>query len=257
MLDRYLVKQNNAYTFYKLSDLPTDTAELMEGNTFLSDTTDTDFTRGNSYKRTADAWVRIETDKDPIIDDALYPTLSTVLDYINNHFYVKQECNYRYNYNYSCCQCDYSKIYRKVHAYECDLTFSTDGQISGFDNTDDRFQVGDLIHIKDSKRNKNKLGYVTAATDNSITLDITLKAEETYGLLVLCEPYWQVLRVMAKMIWFDVYERDVLQSGKVTAESEGSYSVSYELDGATINGLAYPSGITNGLNPYINIRVFN
>jgi hypothetical protein len=248
MLDLYTVKLNNTYTYKKQSDIVTP----VEGQTLLANVTDITYTRGYSYLFST-VWTRVDSDKDVLIEEALMPSLAMILDYMNNHFYIKSDTS---SSNITSFCKDYTSKITKVHISSDDLTFATDGTISSFDNTD-LFIVGDLIHIKDTKRNKNKFGYVIAKTDTSIQLDIVLRAEDTYGLLMLSEIYRQVETIIGKMIWFDIYERDLLQNGNITSESEGSYSQSTELDGSTINGLQYPSGITNGLKPYIRVRVLN
>jgi hypothetical protein len=248
MIDLYTIKLNNTYTYKKQSDIVTPVA----GQTLLADVTDVNYTRGYSYVYSTQ-WDRTDSDKDTMIEEAIKPSISTILDYMNNHFYVKSDTS---NSNITTFCKDYSTYIKKVHISSDELTYATDGTIGTFDNSD-LFIVGDLIHIRDAKRNKNKYGYVIAKTDNNIQLDIALRAEDSYGLLMLSEINEQVELIIGKMIWFDIYERDLLQNGNITSESEGSYSQSTELDGSTINGLQYPSGITNGLNPYIRVRVLN
>ena len=95
MIDNYSIKKNNSYTYYKNSDA----SSPVDGDTLLSDVTELTFIRGYSYTYVTDTWIRQEADKDALIDDIKYSTLSMTLDYMNNHFYVDENSNF-FNYDY-------------------------------------------------------------------------------------------------------------------------------------------------------------
>lgn len=79
MIDLFSVKLNNNYD--EIGATPT-----IENGTFLCDTTSENYTKGYSYQITNGNAERIETTQDYKIKNAIYPTIQSVCEWLNNWF---------------------------------------------------------------------------------------------------------------------------------------------------------------------------
>ena len=249
MIDLYTIKVQNSYTYLKQADI----VSATEGETLLANVTDANYKRGYSYTYTSSVWVRQESDKDAKIDVNLLPTISNTLKWLNNYFYVKSEGDFPETQNFdTTCGC-VSNPY--VYLSDDSAVYNADGKIETTETT--VFILNDLVHIQSSERNKDKVGYVSVVVaDTSFTLDRTLVAGTGYGTFYLSQIPEDVELVISKMIWYDVYQRDLAQEGAISSESEGTYSVSYD-ETNPISGILYPKGILNGLMQYKIARFMN
>ncbi len=245
MIELYTVKLNNDYTYYSNADASSPTT----GDTLLADVTDVTFTRGYSYSYNGVDWDRIEVKEDN--KTKILPTINNICKSLNNYFFVKGS---GVSVNSDLCVC--SRGYRRGYIYLYDGSMDYSGSdITVSSNITIPFISGDLIYIDDSDRNSQKFGYISNIAGQTITLNRDLVEDSGRGLLMLSYIPEDVEEIMSKMIWFDTYQREILQSGKIERETEDNYSVSYKLDGMSIGNINYPSGITNGLKPYQLLRM--
>lgn len=240
MIELYDVKKYNTYNYVQ------DTLPTLDG-TWLCSLTDSGFVRGYSYQVTSSVATRIEILQDELITEKTHPTLSNVLTWINNPFYVsralQEQTTFTRNFDD-----DYFfpiSLSRKWQAYESDTgkyTF-TGGVISGV--TEGTFIVGDLINIEGALRN-NLFGYVTAISGEDVTIDNpnAVDTEENAVIFLSDIPKMAEL-IVAQMIHWDVYNRELSDKN---SESIGNYS--YNKGTVTIGGLDYPSSLVAQLNVY-------
>jgi hypothetical protein len=243
MIELYTIKCNNTYTYYSNADASSPTA----GDTLLCDTTGTlatvSVTRGYTYTYTT-TWVRSEAGTDVKTTKALNPTISNTLKWLNNYFYVTDQAAIN-EQNFDTLGCGCFNNYIRVE--DDAMVFNADGKIETTDTIE--FIVGDLVYIQDAVRNKHKVGYLSALGTVDFTLDRTLTADTSYGVVYLTQIPEDVEDIISKMIWYDIYQRDLTQDGSISTESEGSYSVSYDTANP-IYGILYPKGTITGLLQY-------
>jgi len=252
MLNLRKVKLNNTYTYIENS-LATSPAT---GETLLADKTESTFVIGYTYTYSGSAWDRTETQEDYKINQALMPTVSNTCKWLNNYFWAKRYGDYLdlQSYDNCCYAFDMDFYYKYISVYDDSLVYDA----STLTTTKEiEFKTGDLIYLMSSARNKDKFGYITDITGNVFTSSREYTSDTGYGYMVLSQIPEDVECIIANMVWFNVYKRDLTQSGDVSAESEGSYSASYELGGESINGLQYPTSLTSGLKQYKLIRILN
>jgi len=249
-IELYTIKCNNTYTYYSNADAGTPTA----GDTLLCDTTETlatvPVTRGYTYTYTT-TWVRSEAGNDVKITKGLLPTISNTLKWLNNYFYVTDQVAID-SQNFDTLGCGSVDNYIRVE--DDAMVFNADGKIETTDTIE--FIVGDLVHIQQAVRNQGKVGYLSALGSVDFTLDRTLTADTSYGVVYLTQIPEDVEDIISKMIWYDIYQRDLTQDGAINTESEGSYSVSYDTANP-ISGILYPKGTITGLLQYKQVKVMN
>lgn len=254
MINLYTVKKNNTYTYYNIADA----SSPASGDTLLAEQTQSPYVLGYSYQYSGSAWVRIEANTDSKI--LINATIEKTCKALNNFFYTQD-----YNGISQSSIGDYCLNYPREYYYP--YVYNLDSEISYSDYTatatsidiDFPFIVGDLIHFAEGIRNKNKFSYVTNIDTvlNTVTFDSSNVSTTEAGLWMLSVIPEEVEDIISKMIWYDVYERNVKQTGNIVSESEDNYSVSYNLDGMKIGGLLYPAGITNGLKSYKIVKFRN
>jgi len=201
MIDLFSVKLNNTYD--EIGATPT-----IENGTFLCDTTGENYTRGYSYQITNGNAERIEATQDYKIKNAIYPTIHSVCEWLNNWFYprIKHPCG------------------TYINPPICDENIKT----------------GDLLHAYYCK--DNFIGYATV-TDGVITLDNPLfnpDIDYTYFIMAIPQDFELAI---SQMIFYDVFTRGTVDGLK--SESVGNYS--YTKDDVTVGTLAYPKALISGL----------
>ena len=202
MIDLFSVKLNNNYD--EIGATPT-----IENGTFLCDTTSENYTRGYSYQITNGNAERIEVTQDYKIKNAIYPTIQSVCEWLNNWFYsrIKHPCGAYINPPICC----------------------------------ENIKTGDLLHAYYCK--DNFVSYATV-TDGVITLDNPLfnpDVDYTYYIMVLPQDFELAI---SQMIFYDVFTRGTVDGLK--SENIGNYS--YTLEDTYIGSLAYPKALISGLD---------
>lgn len=234
MIDLFSVKLNNDYDFIQ-ADLPTGSG------IWLCSETNGDYIKGYSYEVVDCAATRIEQKEDYLINNAIYPTIESVLNYLNNLFYIKNP-----NFNGSLwCDCfPYDVHYYNYLYNRGSLTFK-DGLISPVTN----IEQGDLIHVI-GERNRF-FSYVKDVQENTITVDnpVMVNCTETAYIFVSGLPQ-SVEKIICQMISYDIFNRGVPDDLK--SENIGSYS--YTKADYLIGSIAYPSEIVSGLENFKKVR---
>lgn len=234
MIDLFSVKLNNEYNFIQ--------AEMPEENgTWLCSETSENYIRGYSYEVIAGQVKRIDVKEDFLINNTIYPTIESVLNYLNNLFYIKNP-----NFNGSLwCDCFPYDVHYYNYLYNWgSLTFK-DGLISPVTN----IKQGDLIHVI-GERNRY-FSYVTKVQDNTITIDnqSLVNCTETAYIFVSGLPQ-SIEKIISQMITYDVFNRETPNDLK--SENIGSYS--YTKADYLIGSIAYPSEIVSGLENFKKVR---
>lgn len=234
MIDLFSVKLNNDYAFIQ-ADLPTGSG------IWLCSETNGDYVKGYSYEVVDGAATRIEQKEDYLINNAVYPTIESALNYLNNLFYIKNP-----NFNGSLwCDCFPYDVHYYNYLYNWgSLTFN-DGLISPVTN----INQGDLIHVI-GERNRY-FSYVTKVQDNTITIDnqSLVNCTETVYIFVSGLPQ-SIEKIISQMIAYDVFNRETPNDLK--SENIGSYS--YTKADYLIGSIAYPSEIVSGLENFKKVR---
>lgn len=234
MIDLFSVKLNNDYAFIQ-ADLPTGSG------IWLCSETNGDYVKGYSYEVVDGAATRIEQKEDYLINNAIYPTIESALNYLNNLFYIKNP-----NFNGSLwCDCFPYDVHYYNYLYNWgSLTFK-DGLISPVTN----INQGDLIHVI-GVRNRY-FSYVTNVQDNTITIDnqSLVNCTETVYIFVSGLPQ-SIEKIISQMIAYDVFNRETPNDLK--SENIGSYS--YTKADYLIGSIAYPSEIVSGLENFKKVR---
>lgn len=208
---------------------------------------------GTSYEVVNSVATQIEQAQDLRIQDSIYPTLENALEYINNYFYVVRQTQDRYKYTHRFEE--YYRIYPpqdyEIERYESDSAFySFDGVNKTIDNLEqDVFQVGDFIRVNYALRN-NLIASVTAKTATQLTIDNDeLRTVDENASIFLCDIPKVVCQLVAQMINFDIFEREVTD---LDSETVGNYSYSKS---KPVNGmLDYPVNIMSRLDTYKMVR---
>lgn len=234
MIDLFSVKLNNDYAFIQ-ADLPTGSG------IWLCSETNGDYVKGYSYEVVDGAATRIEQKEDYLTNNAVYPTIESALNYLNNLFYIKNP-----NFNGSLwCDCFPYDVHYYNYLYNWgSLTFK-DGLISPVTN----IKQGDLIHVI-GERNRY-FSYVTKVQDNTITIDnqSLVNCTETAYIFVSGLPQ-SIEKIISQMITYDVFNRETPNDLK--SENIGSYS--YTKADYLIGSIAYPSEIVSGLENFKKVR---
>lgn len=201
MIDLFMVKLNGEYD--EIGPTPTITEGL-----FLCDTTGDKYTRGYSYQVTDNEAVRVDTVADYKINQAIYPTIQSVCNWLNNWFTVPKPKKY-------CCDC---------------LPYMPKIEI----------KTGDLV--KAESNDSCFIGYATVQ-DDVITVDNPLFNPETeYNYSIINLPQ-DVELAISQMIYYDIFTRGTVDGLK--SENIGNYS--YTLEDVTVGSLAYPYALVSGL----------
>lgn len=234
MIDLFSVKLNNDYAFIQ-ADLPTGSG------IWLCSETNGDYVKGYSYEVVDGAATRIEQKEDYLINNAIYPTIESALNYLNNLFYIKNP-----NFNGSLwCDCFPYDVHYYNYLYNWGSLTFIDGLISPVTN----INQGDLIHVI-GERNRY-FSYVTNVQDNTITIDnqSLVNCTETVYIFVSGLPQ-SIEKIISQMIAYDVFNRETPNDLK--SENIGSYS--YTKADYLIGSIAYPSEIVSGLENFKKVR---
>ena len=234
MIDLFSVKLNKDYDFIQ--------AEVPTGSgTWLCSATNGDYTKGYSYDVVEGVATRIEQSKDYLINNSIYSTIESALNYLNNLFYIKNP-----NFNGSLwCDCFPYDVHYYNYLYNWgSLTFK-DGLISPVTN----IKQGDLIHVI-GERNRY-FSYVTNVQDNTITIDNQsfVNCTETAYIFVSGLPQ-SIEKIISQMISYDVFNREA--PNDLQSEHIGNYS--YTKADYLIGSMAYPSEIVSGLESFKRVR---
>ena len=221
MIDLFTIKLNGQYD--EIGASPT----INEG-LFLCDTTSENYIRGCSYQietiNGVKTVTRIDNVKDYYIQQAIYPTIQNVCEWLNNWFTIKR------NYN------DYfsGEIYSSTGAYHELAQFPQSGDLCKIRITDDwnYLSIYNFYFVSYVEVNN---GVVTA--DNP-----KFKDGQTYFYYVMHLPQ-DVEAAISKMIYYDVYQREAVSDLK--SENVGNYS--YTKEDIHIGSLAYPKELISGL----------
>ncbi len=197
MIDLFSVKLNNNYD--EIGATPT-----IENGTFLCDTTSENYNRGYSYQITNGNAVRIEAAPDYKIKNAIYPTIQSVCEWLNNWFKLKINCK--------CC-----------------------GDVSTPD-----IKTGDLVQAKYDCQ--TFIGYATV-TDGVITLDNPLfnpDIDYTYYIMALPQDFELAI---SQMIFYDVFTRGTVDGLKSESVGNYSYTLEDTYIGSLAYPKALISGL--------------
>lgn len=234
MIDLFSVKFNKDYDFIQ--------AEVPTGSgTWLCSETNSNYVKGYSYEVVEGVATRIDVKEDYLINNSIYSTIESVLNYLNNLFYIKNP-----NFNGSLwCDCFPYDAYYYNYLYNWGALTFKNGSISPVSN----IKQGDLIHVI-GERNRY-FSYVTNVLDNTITIDnqSLVNCTETAYIFVSGLPQ-SVQNIISKMIAYDVFNREAPNDLK--SENIGSYS--YTKADYLIGSMAYPSEIVSGLENFKRVR---
>lgn len=249
MIDLFNIKKYNEYDFIQ-STVPT------VSSTWLCSESNGSYVKGYSYNVQIGAEqptptviiTRIEVQEDSKIQSAIYPTIESVCQYLNNYFPVKRQANDLYATNEYICGLNIteSRELSKYLATYGNYLFQNN-QINGVQQL---FLKDDLIRLQNAVRN-NYISYVTAVTGTTITVDNALFADTIEDcritLMRLAQPVEQAI---CEMIYFDTFVRGAASDLK--SESIGSYS--YTKADVQIGSLAYPQELISVLMPFKMVR---
>lgn len=178
MIDLFSVKLNNTYD--EIGAIPT-----IENGTFLCDTTSENYTRGYSYQITNGNAVRIEAAQDYKIKNAIYPTIQSVCEWLNNWFTNTRKCK--------CIGCMW---------------------------TSDDLQTGDLVRVE--VKNQYPFASYVTITDDGIIYDNTaynITGQPRVKIMAIPQDFELAI---SQMIFYDVFTRGTVDGLK--SESVGNYS---------------------------------
>lgn len=221
MIDLFSVKLSGEYD--EIGATPTITEGL-----FLCDTTGETYTRGYTYQITTvnnqTQATRFDTVSDYRIQQAIYPMIQGVCEWLNNWFVLKYD--YRNNFAYG--------EYGLSGAYHEVPQLPTTGDLCKIRITDN----WDLISLYSNYF----VSYVTV-NNGVISGDNPLfKANEAYFYYIMRLPL-DVEKAISEMIYYDVYTRGTVDDLK--SENIGNYS--YSKEDVHIGSLAYPFPLVAGL----------
>lgn len=200
MIDLFLIKLNGEYD--DIGATPS-----IQNGLFLCDTDGETYTRGYSYKITDGSAERIDSVKDYKIKQAIYPTIQSVCEWLNNWFQPSKG----------------SKTEDIQHF------------LSG----------GLLIKIINIPLDFCQITYIRSM--NGIIVYDNPPADfdkngMTYSQYPILLPV-DVEAAISKMIYYDVYNRETADGLK--SENIGNYS--YSKEETTVGSLAYPAELVAGL----------
>lgn len=247
MIDLLSVKLNGDYDFIQ-------GAEPTESGTWLCTDDLTGYTKGYSYsveKVTGGIEAtRIEAKEDYLITAGIYPMIEEVCNYLNNFFYVKRQTDEIIQdtslYNDLSIEDNniffrYTSIYGNFALSQLDITGITNGI----------FRVGDLIQLRNAKRN-NYVSYVTDVAGNVVTIDNSDFINTTEDILIMLMNLPQsVQKCISALVHYNVFIRD----GASNLQSENIGNYSYSKATVNVGGLYYPAELINPINNIENKRV--
>lgn len=221
MIDLFSVKLNGNYD--EIGAVPS----ITEG-TFLCSETGQNYIKGYSYQITTSnnqtQAERIEQTTDFKIQNAIYPTIQSTCEWLNNWFVIRRNYENFYNLNYE----GYGGGWHEVP--QPPVT----GDLCKIRTTDDWNFISLYSFIFVSYVVVND-GIVTA--DNSKFIP-----GQNYFYYIIHLPQDLELTIN-KMMYYDFYTRGTVDGLK--SESVGNYS--YTLEDVTIGGLAYPKELIAGI----------
>lgn len=222
MIDLFSVKLNGL-NYDEIGATPT-----IDNGLFLCDTTGNDYVRGYTYQVTKHGNDKVVTRFDAVSDyriqQAIYPTIQNVCEWLNNWFVIKR--NYEDFYR--------GNIYGAGGAYHEVPTLPQNGNLCKIRVTDDWNYISIYSFFFVSYVIVNN-GVITA--DNP-----KFKQGETYFYYVMHLPQ-DVEKAISSLIYYDVYTRGTVDDLK--SENVGNYS--YTKEDVHIGSLAYPSVLIAGL----------
>lgn len=221
MIDLFKIKLNGQYD--EIGATPT----INEG-LFLCDTTSENYTRGYTYQVTTSSThtdvARVDAVSDYKIQQAIYPTIQNVCEWLNNWFTLK----YNYRNNFAWGEFGYSGTYHEIPQAP---------------------QTGDLCKIRVTDNwdlvslySNYFVSYVTV-TENGITGDSPLFKDNVYYYYFIMRLPLDVEQAICNMIYYDVCSRGDITDLK--SENIGNYS--YTKEDVNIGSLSYPSELIGGL----------
>lgn len=222
MIDLFSVKLNSL-NYDEIGATPT-----IDEGLFLCDTTGNDYVKGYTYQVTKHGNEKVVTRFDAVSDykiqQAIYPTIQNVCEWLNNWFTIRR--NYEDFYQ--------GNIYGAGGAYHEVPTLPQNGDLCKIRTTDDWNYISIYSFFF--------VSYVTV-NDGVITADNPLFNQgNTYFYYVMHLPQ-EVEAAISKMIYFDFFERGAISELK--SENIGNYS--YTKEDVHIGSLAYPSELIAGL----------
>lgn len=178
MIDLFSIKLSGEYD--EIGATPT-----IQDGLFLCDTTSENSVRGYSYQITGDNAERFDAVSDYKIKQAIYPTIQSVCEWLNNWFIKPKKC--------------------------CN---------DWFEVTDSGIKTGDLLYVK---QYYPFVGYATV-TDGNITLDNEeWNSDEDYIYHIMHIPQ-DFEKAISQMIYYDVFTRGVVDDLKSESVGNYSYS---------------------------------
>ena len=222
MIDLFSVKLNGL-NYDEIGATPT-----IDEGLFLCDTTGNDYVRGYTYQVTKHGNEKVVTRFDVVSDyriqQAIYPTIQNVCEWLNNWFTIKRNFEDFYRGN----------IYGAGGAYHELPQFPQTGDLCKIRTTDDWNYVSIYSFFF--------VSYVTV-TDGVVTADNPkFKDGVTYFYYIMHLPQ-DVEKAISSLIYYDVYTRGTVDDLK--SESVGNYS--YSKEDVHIGSLAYPFALVAGL----------
>ncbi len=201
MIDLFSIKLNGEYD--EIGAVPT-----IENGLFLCDTTGENYTRGYSYQITDGNAQRVETVTDYKIQQAIYPTIQSVCEWLNNWFKVPCNCKQVFLSGTLCSVCG------RLGDYVSYITLHNDE--NGIYITFDNNALEDVF-------------YIDGKTPEIIIKEMRVPQDFE--------------KAISQMIYYDVFTRGTVDDLK--SESIGNYS--YSKEDVYIGTLAYPKALISGL----------
>ena len=223
MIDLFSVKLNGEYD--EIAPMPT----IQNGTFLCSDTVTCDcncggFVKGYSYQITNGKATRTQQTEDFKIQNAIYPTIQNICEWLNNWFVIRRNYENFYNLNYE----GYGGGWHEVP--QTPVT----GDLCKIRTTDDWNYISQYSFIF--------VSYVTVE-DGVITADNPkFQAGENYFYYIMHLPQ-DLEATISKMMYYDAFNRGMVDGLK--SENIGNYS--YTKEEVTIGGLAYPKELIAGI----------
>ena len=225
MIDLFSIKMNGNYD--EIGALPT----IQNGTFLCSETVDCEcncnYQKGYSYQITNSVAARIEQAIDYKIQNAIYPTIQNICEWLNNWFTIK--------YNYT----DFFGHTGTWH------------EVAQFPKT------GDLCKIRTtnnwdyiSQYSFFFLSYVTVEGETVTSDNPRFNPDINYFYYPMYLPQ-DVEIAISKMMYYDAFTRGEVDG--IKSENIGNYS--YSLEEVTVGTLAYPKELVAGIeNNYKIVR---
>lgn len=241
------VKINNSYTYYK-SVAPTVTEKApsyIVGQTWINTLTGISYMLMDSSTGT---WTQIESAEDFKITNKMINVFKNVIRSLSNYFIIDRNEEYEGDYPDTFSRAERVSLSSKECIYGKSVFTATDKKI-----TVDAEYYGDIASIKKgdtilvSRSKRNDAFYtVSDITGNVITVTESIVDDSSYCFISLCDIPQEVIQIVARMVYFDVYTRP--STAGMQSETIGSYS--YTVKDSSSGILNYPSDITAGLDAY-------